>query len=159
MLICTFCTYTLQWPVFTNNRFLSPSSSCLSLLLTLCCVLVVCLNDHTLSLLVSHLCLCLCFAHFNSCVCGVAPLVVSAFPFVHVHCALCPALYHCVLHCVSCLCVFGCPCLCISVFLRFIASLLNFIVMHFISVLFSLCFTLSLCLHSLTSAFLGVTEL
>ena len=104
------CQYALSvlipYTVFTNNRFLSPSSSCLRLSFALHCILIVHLDNHTLSLVPLHLCPCLCFTHFDSCVCGIAPLVASAFPFVCVHHTLHPALCLVSLHCMFHLCVF-----------------------------------------------------
>ena len=97
MYLLTSCQYALPvlipYTVFTNNRFLSPLLLTLSLSFMLCCVLIVHLNDHTLSLLILHLCLCLHFVHFDGCVCGVAPLVASAFPFIHVCHTLHPVLH------------------------------------------------------------------
>ena len=105
--------YTLY--LFTKNRFLPPSSSCLSLLFALSCILIICLNDHTLPPVPLCLCLCSHFAHFNGCVCGVAPLVALAFPIVCVHCTLHPALCLVSLCCMFCLCIFASasPCFCI----------------------------------------------
>ena len=81
------------------------------------CVLIVLLNDHTLSLVPLCLCPRLHFAHFDGCVHSIAPLVVLAFPFVHVCCALCPALCLASLCCMFCLCISACLHLGVSVFL------------------------------------------
>jgi hypothetical protein len=123
------------------------------------CVLIVLLNDHTLSLVPLHLCPSLHFMHFNSCVCSIAPLVASAFPFVCVCHALHPALRLASLCCMFHLCIFACLCLCVSVFLC-ISIKLHHCALCYCIVLTSFRFTnFILHLHSLTSAFLGATEL
>jgi hypothetical protein len=139
--------------VFTNNRFLSP------LFLTFKSLVYASLHTrcpsqqpHTLSLVLSCLCHCSCFMHFDGCVCSIAPLVASAFPFVRVHRTLHPVLCLASLCCVFRLCIF-----CV-----FFMLLLNFVTAHFIIALYHTLFRFAnfiLHLHLLTSAFLGTTEL
>ena len=155
--LLTLCQYTLSvlipYTVFTNNRFLSPLFLMFkSLVYTSLCTHCPYWWPHTLSLVPLCHCHCLCFAHFDGCVCSIAPLFVF--------------IMHCILHCVLCLCV---ACLVsvslhvfISMFLCFSAFLLNFVTMHFVTALYHTLFHFAnfvLHLHSLTSAFLGTTEL
>ena len=129
MYLLTSCQYALPvlipYTVCTNNRFLSPLLLMLSLSFMICCVLIVHLNDHTHSLLILHLCLWLHFVHFDGCVCGVAPLVASAFPFIHVCHTLHPVLHLASLHYMFHLCIFACLCLCIFAFLCVIIKLMS----------------------------------
>ena len=97
-------------------------------------------HTHTLSLVLSRPCHCSCLMHFDGCVHSVAPLVLLAFPFVHVCCALHPALRLASLCCVFHLCIFACLCLrifCISLhFCRTLSprtSLLRRITLRFTS--------------------------